>query len=103
MSVPWIALLPLLILFAAPIILLVLIALKRSFGLTGWTSVVLLAAGLVSVFPAARASSGTGSPLFALDGFAHYFIGLFLAAGIVIALTALRYFHGLADRREEFF
>ncbi len=103
MNLPWIALLPLLILFAAPIILLVLIALKRSFGLTGWASIILLSAGLVSVFPAARASSGTGSPLFALDGFTYYFVGLFLAAGIVISLTALRYFHGFDDRREEFF
>ncbi len=103
MSLPWVPLLPLLILFGAPIVLLGLIALKRSFGLAGWASAILLAAALVSIVPAARAGAGAESPLFALDGFTYYFAGLFLAAGIVIVLTALRYFHGSKDRREEFF
>ena len=103
MSLPWVPLLPFLILFGAPIFLLALIALKRSFGLTGWASAFLLAAALISIAPAAKASGAAGSPLFALEGFTYYFTGLFLAAGIVIVLTALRYFHASADRREEFF
>jgi NADH-quinone oxidoreductase subunit N len=103
MSLNAIPLLPFLILFGAPVVLLGLIAVRRSFGLTGGASIVLLACALASIVPAARAGRGSGSPLFALDGFTYYFLGLLLAAGIVIALTALRYFHRLEDRREEFF
>jgi hypothetical protein len=51
-----IALLPFLILFGAPILLLLLIALKRSYSAVGGVSLLILVGAFVSIFPASRAA-----------------------------------------------
>lgn len=103
MGAPLAAWLPVLILFAAPLVLLLAIGLKRSFALTGAGSIALLAAAFVSLIFAWRAAQPAVFPLIVLDGFSYFLIGLFVALGILIALVALRYFREVEERGEEFF
>jgi NADH-quinone oxidoreductase subunit N len=98
-----IALLPFLILFGAPILLLLLIALKRSYSAVGGVSLLILVGAFVSIFPASRAAPRPIPPLLVLDGFTYFFLGLVVAAGFVIGLLSLEYFRRLDETREEFF
>ncbi len=100
LSAAW---LPYLLIFVSPLLLLILIAVKRNLALTGGATLVLMGAALISLVATAGLEAPGAAPLVALDGFTAYFTGLFLAAGLAIVLFSFRYLQGLAERREEFF
>ncbi len=95
--------LPFLILFVSPLVLVAAIAVKRSYRLTVGLSLVLLAAAFISIFPAARGADAGLFGLFVVDGFALFFVGLLAAAGLAVALLAAGPVADLEERREEFF
>ena len=94
---------PLWIAAAAAIVLLVLITVRRRFALSAGFSILAAAAGLASVFVAARRAPANVTALFVIDGYALFFTGLFFAAAIIVFLIAASYFRITAVRREEFF
>jgi NADH-quinone oxidoreductase subunit N len=96
------AALPFAIVFASPLVLLLVIAVKRRHGLVRWLSLILLAAAFVSIFPASSEPPVTVSGLFVVDGFALFYLGLFLAAAIAISLLSWNYLESLEETREEF-
>jgi len=97
------ALAPLWIAAGAAIILLLLISVRRHFGLSAGFSILAAAAGLASVFVVGRLAPRTVTALFTVDGFALFFIGVFFAAALIIFLVASSYLPPSAERREEFF
>jgi NADH-quinone oxidoreductase subunit N len=99
----FLAALPFVIVFGSPLVLLGVIAVKRSYRLTGGLSLAFMAAAFVSIFPAASGAPAAFSGLFVVDRFALFYLGLLLAAGIAIALLALGYVGGLEEQREEFY
>lgn len=102
-SADLLALSPLWIAAAAALVLLLLIAVKRQFGLAAGFSLAAAASGLVAVFLCARLAPRTVTSLVVVDGYALFFTGLFFAAGFIIFLLASSYFRPSAERREEFF
>jgi NADH-quinone oxidoreductase subunit N len=95
--------LPFIIVFASPLVLLAVIAVKRSYRLTVGLSIVLLAAALISIFPASSGAPARVSELFIVDEFALFYVGLLLAAGLAVALLSAGFIRGLEERREEFY
>jgi NADH-quinone oxidoreductase subunit N len=83
--------------------LLLIIAVKRHFGLSAGFSIAVAAGGLASVFVVGRLAPRAVTALFVIDGYALFFAGLFFAATLVIFLLAASYFPPSAERREEFF
>ncbi len=102
-SADLLALSPLWIAAAAALVLLLLIAVKRQFGLAAGFSLAAAASGLIAVFRCARLAPRTVTLLIVVDGYALFFTGLFFAAGFIIFLLASGYFRPSAERREEFF
>ncbi len=99
----FLALAPLEIAAAGAIGLLLLITVKRHFGLSAGFAIVAAAAGLASVFAAARLAPLSVTGLFVIDGQALFYIGLFFAVTLIVFLIAASYFPAPAERREEFF
>ena len=97
------ALAPLWIAAAGALGLLLLITIRRHFGLTAGSSVVVAGAGLASVFFVHRLAPLSVTGLFMIDGHALFYTGLFFAAGLLIVLFAASYFRPSTERREEFF
>ncbi len=91
-STDLLALSPLWIAAAAALVLLLLIAVKRQFGLAAGFSLAAAASGLVAVFLCARLAPRTVASLVVVDGYALFFTGLFFAAGFIIFLLASSYF-----------
>ncbi len=100
---PLVTMLPFIILFASPLILLGVIALKRSYRVTVVLSLILLAAAFVSIFPSSAEVPSDISGLFVVDRFALFFLGLLLGAGLAVLLLAAGYLAVQEERREEFF
>ena len=97
------ALAPLWIAAGSAIVLLLLISVRRHFGLCAGFSILAAAAGLASVFVIGRLAPRTVTVLFVVDGYALFFIGVFFAATLIIFLVASSYLPPSAERREEFF
>jgi NADH-quinone oxidoreductase subunit N len=97
------ALAPYWIAAGAAIVLLLLIAVRRSFVLSAGFSLAAAALGLASVFAAGRFAPRDATALFRIDGFGLFFTGLFFAAALVVVLLASSYLRPPQERREEFF
>lgn len=98
------AILPFLVLAAAAVAVMLLIAVRRDHRL------IVLASAAAFVLPlAALAVSGAQAPravtpLFVIDGFALFYLGLVLAAGLAVVLLSYGYFDGHDDLpREEYY
>jgi len=98
-----VTLLPLLVLSVAAPAILLAIPFKRSHGLT----FALTLGALIICFGLLPVSFSTGSPqvtgLLTLDGYALFYIGLFLASAAVVALLAYGYLEGRKRNNEEFY
>ena len=101
-STELIALLPLIVIGAASVALLGIIALRRNHALAaGFTAAALLAA-IACLAPAQFVAPRRG-PLFVVDGYGLFFVGLILVAGLLIACLAYGYFERRGARQEEFY
>ncbi|NUN00851.1 MAG: NADH-quinone oxidoreductase subunit N, partial [Bryobacteraceae bacterium] len=98
-----IAMLPLLILAATPVVLMVGVAFRRSHAATAVLSLAGLAAALASLRTAAAAAPIQVTPLLMIDAYALFYTGLILSATIPVVLLSWGYFEGRTRRPEEFY
>ncbi|MCC6731071.1 MAG: NADH-quinone oxidoreductase subunit N [Chthonomonadales bacterium] len=98
-----IALLPLLVLAGAVVLVLLAIGLHRSHVLTASLTLAGLTASFAMLPVSAGARARQVTPLFVLDGFALLYIGLILAAALLVAALSWTYLERQAGQREEFY
>jgi len=98
-----IAILPLLILAATPVLLMVGVAFRRSHTATAVLSLAGLAAALASLGTAAARAPMQVTPLLMIDAYALFYTGLVLSATIAVVLLSWGYFEGRTRRPEEFY
>ena len=102
-SADFVALLPVIVLAAAIVVVMLAIAVRRHHGMTAlWTL-----AGLVLSFGAIPVAALTAprpvTPLLMLDGYALFYMGLILAAGIVVAALCYCYLESDWQQPEELY
>jgi len=91
-----IVLLPLIIIAASAVIILLVLAFYRNHRLTAALTVTGLGLALVSLTSVTSPVSRAITPLLIMDGYAVFFMGMIIAASIVVALLA----HGYLGKRE---
>jgi NADH-quinone oxidoreductase subunit N len=96
-------LLPLIILTVGMVVIVLVIAFRRSHPLTAGLAFVTQALAIVAVPLATSQGSGTVTPLLIMDGYASFIIGLILAASVAVTLLAYGYLKIRPERREEFY
>lgn len=102
------ALLPFIIVSAACLAVLMATAVRRNHAVAALLTVVGLAAAFTSLLlvvlvgPRAIGASGAGA-LLVLDGYGLFFLGLILAASVVVAVLAFGYLERQEEHREEFY
>lgn len=103
MNIPLLPLLPLIVLTAAPVVIMLLLCIRRSHTLTfGITAFGILVAG-AAVIGAARAIPARVTPLFFFDSFAFFYSGLMLAAGLAVAVMSFDYLKRRGPGAEEYY
>ena len=98
-----IALLPLIVLGGAITIVMLAIALYRNHRLTALLSVLGLILCLIAIWPATAVAPRHVTPLFVIDRYALFYMGLILAAGIAVLLLSYGYLAARRERPEEFY
>jgi NADH-quinone oxidoreductase subunit N len=98
-----VAILPLLILAATPLVVMCGIAVRRSHVFTAAVSLLGLAAAFVSVWAIASFASRRVTPLLIVDPYALFYIGLIAAATFAVVLLCYAYFENLPERKEELY
>ena len=98
-----IAILPLLILAATPIVLMVGVAIRRSHTATAVLSLAGLAAALAALRTAAAAAPMQVTPLLMIDAYSLFYTGLILSGTAAVVLLSWGYFEGRTKRPEEFY
>ena len=98
-----IALLPLVVTGLASVALMGLIAIRRSHGLAAGFTAASLVAALVSLAPARRAAPRAVDPLFVVDGYGLFFVGVIVVTALLVTVMAYAYFTRQRERPEEFF
>jgi NADH-quinone oxidoreductase subunit N len=99
----FIALLPLLILAATPIVVMLAVAVHRSHVLSASLTFVGLTISFGSLWIAAPQLPRQVTPLLMLDRYAFFYIGLIVAASMVFVLLAYGYFEKLEGDRDELY
>ncbi|MHB9024225.1 MAG: NADH-quinone oxidoreductase subunit N [Armatimonadota bacterium] len=97
------ALLPLIVTAGTAIVVMLAITVYRRHGLILGLTLAGLIAGLLSIVVAVPLAPRQVTPLILIDAFALYYIGLMLAASIVVALLAYGYFRIRRGRPEELY
>jgi NADH-quinone oxidoreductase subunit N len=102
-AVQLLALLPLILLGATPVVLMLAISIRRSHAL----ALVITLAGLLAAFIADLLPAASGAvqvtPLLVIDGYARFFIGLLIAAGFLVAGLSFTYLHMRQEDPEEYY
>jgi NADH-quinone oxidoreductase subunit N len=98
-----IALLPLIVLGGAITIVMLGIALYRNHRLTALLSVLGLILCLIAIWPASAVAPRHVTPLFVIDRYALFYMGLIFAAGIAVLLLSYGYLAARRERPEEFY
>jgi NADH-quinone oxidoreductase subunit N len=98
-----IALLPLIVLGGAITIVILAIALYRNHRLTALLSVLGLILCLIAIWPATAVAPRHVTPLFVIDRYALFYMGLIFAAGIAVLLLSYGYLAARHERPEEFY
>ncbi len=97
------ALMPILISSAAALVVMVLTAIRRNHVLIFTVTVVLLAASLASVVVAAAVIPRDVTTLLVIDRYGLFYIGLILAATLVLVFLSYGYLKRQSQRREEYY
>jgi NADH-quinone oxidoreductase subunit N len=98
-----VSLLPLIVLAAGTVVILVVVAFYRSHTLTALLCLVTQVLALSAIFIADQNGSQEATSLLFLDGYAYFFIGLLIAASLVVALLSYGYLKAHDLDREEFY
>ncbi len=97
------AMLPLLILSAAPVAVMLAITVRRNHALCFALSTGAVAAALLSLPPAASSAPRQVTPLLIVDAYALFFMALILLAGLTVLLVSYDYLKIHEESREEFY
>ncbi len=97
------ALLPLMILAAAPVVIMLVIAFRRSHALTFFLALAAVILAILTLLWKPRPSSHKLTQLLVIDGYALFFIGLILVAGLFTLLLSYGYLNIHKESREEFY
>jgi len=97
------AILPFIVLGGTVTIVMLAIALYRNHRLTALLSVLGLILCLIAIWPASAVASRHVTPLFVIDGYALFYMGLIFAAGIAVLLLSYGYLAARRERPEEFY
>jgi len=98
-----VALLPLLILAATAVVVMLAVAVHRSHAVSAALTLVGLAISFGSLWIAGPQLPRQVTPLLVLDGYALFYTGLILAAGMVFVLLAYGYFEKFEDDHDELY
>jgi NADH-quinone oxidoreductase subunit N len=94
---------PWLILAGTPVAVMLEIAFYRDHLVTAVLTVAGLVAAWIVLSLSATAEPAQITPLLIVDGYARFFMGLMIAATIVVVLLSYNFFSGIADHPEEFY
>lgn len=97
------AILPLIVLGGAVTIVMLAIASYRNHRLTALLSVLGLILCLIAIWPANAVAPRHVTPLFVIDRYALFYMGLIFAAGIAVLLLSYGYLAARRERPEEFY
>ncbi|HET6459927.1 MAG TPA: NADH-quinone oxidoreductase subunit N [Syntrophales bacterium] len=97
------ALLPLMILAAAPVVIMLAIAIRRSHGLTFSLALSAVILAILTILWKPSPSSHKLTELLVIDGYALFFIVLILLAGLFTLLLSYGYLDIHKESREEFY
>ena len=100
-ALDWLALAPHVALLTAVLVILLAVSFRRSPGGVLAMTAAAFAIAFLALFPALEAAPREVTPLFVFDGYAAFFSGLFLIAGLATALLCRRYLEGRARHQEE--
>jgi NADH-quinone oxidoreductase subunit N len=96
-----IAILPLMILGAMPVVLMIAISIRRSHRLTAFLSLAGLAAAWRTLWAAAAVAPRQVTPLLIIDRYALFYTGLIVLATFVVVLLSYAYFEHRSRHPEE--
>jgi NADH-quinone oxidoreductase subunit N len=97
------ALLPLLILGGTAVLAMLAIAVRRSHTLTSALTIAGLVAAFVSVFFVGRSTPREVTPLFVVDAFGLFYVGLLVGGALFTALLCVPYLSRKDEHREELY
>jgi NADH-quinone oxidoreductase subunit N len=97
------ALLPLMILAAAPVVVMLVIAFRWSHALTFFLALAAVILAILTLLWKPRPSAHKLTQLLVIDGYALFFIGLILVAGLFTLLLSYGYLNIHKESREEFY
>jgi NADH-quinone oxidoreductase subunit N len=99
----FICLMPLIITAIAPVIIMLLITIRRNLALVYFTSLLMLAMAFISVFPAIEYAPHQISSILRIDKFSLLFMGIIFLSGFLITIISFEYLKSHAGDREEYF
>lgn len=99
----YICLLPLLILSAAPLVIMLTIVVVRNIKVVYGFSLLSFIAAFISLFFVSNSIPHSIEPLFIFDKFSILFLGIIYLASILITILSYIYFKSLAGEKEEYF
>jgi NADH-quinone oxidoreductase subunit N len=102
-AVQLLALLPLILLGATPVVLMLAISIRRSHALALVITLAGLLAALIADLVPAASGAVQVTPLLVIDGYARFFIGLLIAAGFLVAGLSFTYLHMRQEDPEEYY
>ncbi len=102
-SLDFAVLIPLIIIAAASIVIMLLIAIKRNHQVVNLISLIAFGFAFISLFKISHLVPVTISPLFIVDGYALFYIGLLVAAAFTVTLLSYSYLEQQNGNVEEFY
>jgi len=94
---------PLMIIAGAPVIMMLILALKRNYKLIYGFSLIAFMIAFLSVYFLLPAIPHTISPLFIFDGFTIFFFGMIILTSMLVTILSHRYLLYQESEREEYF
>ncbi len=97
------SLIPLIIIACSPVVLMVIIALKRNHLAVNILSLIFLLVAFISVISISGIVPVKIEPLFIIDGYALFYMGLLIAATFIIVILSYKYLESYKGNKEEFY
>ena len=99
----FISLIPIIIIAASPVVLMLVIAIKRNHFTINILSLLFLLAAFISVIYISGGAAVRIEPLFIIDGYALFYIGLLTAASFIVVILSYKYLESYRGNKEEFY
>ncbi len=94
---------PFLIIASAPIIIMVVISIVRNYKVVYWFSVLSLIAAFGSIFLILPSIPHIIEPLFIIDAYSLFFLGLLIITALLVTLISYKYIRQLDGVKEEYY